>query len=110
MCLTRVLGPHIMSSMLMRAFWLMVLLSGVTDAQTASGTILGVVRDSQQAAVPGAKVTATNIASNTARHFTTDQTGQYTIPFLLPGRYSVSVEAQGFRRATRSGLTLRVDD
>jgi hypothetical protein len=82
----------------------------VASAQTASGTILGTVRDSQEAAIPEALVTIVNVASNTTRTFITDQTGQYAVPYLLPGRYAVSVEARGFRKANRTGLTLRVDD
>lgn len=89
---------------------LLVLSCANAFAQSASGTILGTIRDSQEAAIPGAHVTVTNVASNTTRSFTTDQTGQYAVPYLLPGQYSVSVEAQGFRKATRTGLTLRVDD
>ena len=76
---------------------LVVLLSASVSAQTSSGTILGTIRDSQDAAIPGAKVTVTNTGSGIAKTFVTDTTGSYVIPYLLPGQYSVSVEAQGFR-------------
>jgi hypothetical protein len=99
-----------MLARLLRAASVAALFCASLSAQTASGTILGAIKDSQDAAIPGARVTVTNVASNTSRSFTTDQSGQYTVPYLLPGPYSVSVEAQGFRKANRTGLTLRVDD
>lgn len=79
-------------------------------AQTASGTILGTVRDQQEAAIPGATVTVTNTASNVSKNFVTDSSGTYVIPFLLPGNYSVSAEAPGFRRSHRTGINVRVED
>ena len=94
----------------MRLGMLILAMTGWAWAQTVSGTILGTVRDPQQALVPGAKVIVTNVANNVSRNFVTDASGQYVVPFLLPGQYSVTVEAQGFRRANRTGLTLRVDD
>lgn len=80
------------------------------SAQTASGTILGLVRDSQDAAIPAAKVTATHTGSNISRTFNTGSGGNYSIPFLSPGVYDISAEAPGFRRATRTGVRLSVDD
>lgn len=80
------------------------------SGQTASGTILGLVRDAQDAAVPGARVTATHTGSNISRTFATDANGSYTMPFLVPGTYSVSAEAAGFRRASRTGIRLSVED
>lgn len=99
-----------MSAALTRLLLLSLLLSSFAEAQTASGTILGTIRDPQDAPIPGAKVTVTNTASNISKTFTTDQSGTYAVPFLLPGQYTVTAEAQGFRRSTRSGLTLRVED
>src|SRR5687767_7559540 len=87
---------------------LAVLFGGVlrSSAQTASGTILGLVRDAQDAAIPGAKITVTHTGSNISRMFTTGSSGSYTIPFLAPGTYDVSAEAPGFRRASRTGIRL----
>src|SRR5262245_23368513 len=93
-----------------RLIVLTAMAAAISYAQTASGTILGTVRDSQQATVPGAKVTVTNIANNISKVFTTGSSGQYTVPYLLPGNYAVSVEAPGFRRANRTGIRLNVDD
>ncbi len=87
-----------------------LLLASGLSAQTASGTILGLVRDSQNAAIPGAKVTITNVATNIVRTFKTDARGSYTVPFLVPATYSVTAEADGFKRANRNGIRLSVDD
>src|SRR5262245_56542923 len=99
-----------MSKTMPRLIVLTAMVTTVSYAQPASGTILGTGRDSQQATVPGAKVRVTNVANNIAKVFTTGSSGQYTVPYLLPGNYSVSVEAAGFRRANRTGIRLNVDD
>ena len=75
--------------------------------QTATGTILGVIRDPQDAPIPAARVVVTNDETNVARSFKTDATGSYVVPFLAPGKYTVSAEAQGFkfdRHAARNEL------
>src|SRR5688572_20264279 len=87
-----------------------VLLPFSAAAQTASGTILGIVVDPQDAPIPGAKITVTNSGTNIARTFTTDDRGSYTFPFLVPGNYSLSAEAQGFRRANRTAIRVSVED
>ncbi|WP_031500308.1 TonB-dependent receptor [Bryobacter aggregatus] len=96
--------------MLIRLTLLLVLAASLAVAQTASGVILGTVRDTQDAPVPGATVTVTNTGTNITRNFTTDSKGNYTFPFLVPGLYSVSAEAQGFRRANRTSIRLSVED
>ncbi|HTM47728.1 MAG TPA: carboxypeptidase-like regulatory domain-containing protein [Bryobacteraceae bacterium] len=79
-------------------------------AQTNSGTILGTVRDSQDAAITSATVTVTNVNTGVSATASVTQAGQYTVPYLIPGEYSVSAEAAGFKKTTRVGLQLRVSD
>lgn len=79
-------------------------------AQETRGIIGGRVTDSTGAVVPGARVIATNTRTNTAVEVTTTGEGNYTMLYLLPGTYTVSVEAQGFKRLNRSGVELRVAD
>ncbi len=62
-------------------------------AQNDSGTILGTVRDPQGAVVVSAVVTVTNVNTAVAKSTPVTQSGEYAIPFLVPGAYSVSVEA-----------------
>ena len=79
-------------------------------AQESRGSILGRVTDSTDAVVLGARVAATNLATNTVVSSTTNESGNYEIPYLLPGRYRVEVELQGFNKAVREDVELRVSD
>ncbi|HEU0123766.1 MAG TPA: carboxypeptidase regulatory-like domain-containing protein [Bryobacteraceae bacterium] len=78
-------------------------------AQQGRGSYFGTVTDSSGAAVPGAKVTLTNVATNTGVTTETNNDGLYTATALQIGEYTIQVEKNGFKRAVRSGLTLQVD-
>ncbi len=86
-------------------FWLPACLA----AQVTTGTILGTITDSSGAVVAGAKVTITETGKGTSLQFTTDETGAFNAPFLVPGTYQVAVERDGFKRELRSGILLEVD-
>jgi hypothetical protein len=75
----------------------------------ATGTILGTVTDNSGAVVPKAAVTVTNTGTSVASHTQTSDTGNYTVPYLIPGTYSVSVEAPGFQKAVVDNISLVVD-
>ena len=62
----------------------------------ATGVVTGRVVDPSSAAVAGAKVVATRMATAVARETTTEATGAYVIASLAPGEYKVEVQAQGF--------------
>lgn len=83
-----------------------VLISAVAFAQTtvSTGSIVGTVSDVTGAVLPGAKVTITGSTGQTI-HLTTGATGSYSSGALVPGSYSVRVEAKGFKT---SQLTLSV--
>ncbi len=74
------------------------------------GEITGTVSDSTGAVVAAANVRATNTATSQTREATTNETGNFTIPFLAPGVYRVRVEKQGFKTATRGEVRLQVAD
>jgi len=78
--------------------------------QEARATILGRVTDPSGALVVGAKVQATNTATNRTAVSVTNEQGNYEIPYLLPGLYKVQVELAGFKRAVRDQIELRVSD
>ena len=78
-------------------------------AQVSSAEISGVVGDSSGAAVPNARITASNTATNLKRETVSDATGNYIITLLPPGDYTVTVEAPGFRKLLQSGLTLQIN-
>src|SRR5215212_9731948 len=69
-------------------------------AQTINGNVVGTVTDEQGAAVPGATVTATNVATGAVRNATTNEEGLYRIAGLPVGTYSVRIEKSGFSTAT----------
>ena len=77
-------------------------------AQGVEATLKGRVGDSSGAVVPGAKVDVKNTGTNLVTSTVTDSAGQYTVPFLQPGTYTVSMEAAGFKKVVREGLSLTV--
>jgi carboxypeptidase family protein len=79
---------------------LFALLSTVTAwGQTGTSGIGGIVTDPQGRAVPGAKVTIVNTATNATRTLQTTDTGTYVFDLILPGDYRLEVEAKGFNKA-----------
>jgi len=70
-----------------------------------SGTVL----DASGAVVPNAKVTANRIATNTALGTVSGKSGEYVIPALAPGDYTVTVDAPGFRKLVQSGISLQIN-
>lgn len=85
---------------------LTVCFAALALAQSERGTITGAVRDASGAVVPGAGVIVTNQDTNVAIHAATNDAGEYTVPNLPPGIYTVRVEKQGFRPSEEKGLTL----
>ena len=79
-------------------------------AQESRGSLSGKVTDPQNAMVAGAKVTVTNAGTNVSNTATSNSTGYWEINFLIPGVYSVAVESSGFKKMTRSGITLDTGD
>jgi len=79
-------------------------------AQVDTGTIAGSVRDSQGAGVPSASVTFTETDTNAIAKTQSNGSGEYASPPLRPGNYKIVAEAQGFKTATRSSVTVKVQD
>ena len=67
-----------------------------TAAQTSNGTIVGTVTDKTGAVVPKAKVKGTSNDTGLMRETETDSAGSYRLENLPPGRYTVTVQADGF--------------
>src|SRR5689334_8106992 len=80
-------------------------------AQTASGSVIGIVHDVSQAVVPGARVVATNVDTNfTKETKSADPGGEYRLLVLPPGRYRITVTAEGFQQFTLTDISLKVND
>lgn len=84
------------------------LLGTLALAQEFRATITGHVVDPSGAAVANATVQARNIETNEMATATTESAGSYVLPFLRPGKYSMTIEAAGFKKSIREGLTLQV--
>jgi hypothetical protein len=69
----------------------------VANAQETRGTIIGQVVDASGAVVPGANVTAANIESDVTQKTVTNNEGAYEFVYMLPGKYTVSASAKGFK-------------
>ena len=80
----------------------------MSRAQTFRGTILGTVTDMTGAAVAGAKVTVRNADTGVERTTVTSEAGQYSVPELQIGTYSVKVEQEGFQTWTATGVAVDV--
>src|SRR5438876_433872 len=75
-------------------------------AQTALGTITGIVADPSGAEVANAAIEAKNTGSGQVYTAVSTETGNYTISQLPVGGYEVSATVQGFKKYNRQGLTL----
>jgi hypothetical protein len=80
------------------------------NAQVSSATVTGSVKDATGAAVPHAKVVATETATGVSTVNESNDVGAYTLPLLKPGTYTVTVQVPGFNRYVQKGLTLSSGD
>jgi hypothetical protein len=77
--------------------------------QNIYGSLTGAVTDDSGAVIPGVSVTATHVGTGVSRSAVTDERGNYRIPLLPIGQYSLAAELPGFKKEVRSGITLQVD-
>jgi hypothetical protein len=75
-------------------------------AQNSRGTILGHVQDTSGGPIPGVKVTVENTATGVRNQFRTAEVGDFVFVDLVPGTYKITVEKDGFKTATSTGLIL----
>ena len=85
---------------------LVVFVAASTPAQTNTAEIEGVVKDPQGAALVGATVIATHVASGRRIERATDQAGRFFLPALPGGTYDLTISLQGFAPSTQRGLLL----
>ncbi len=86
-----------------------LLLSGTTlFSQIQNARMEGNVLDPSGAAIAGAKLAMVNIKTQLKLEATASATGGYIFPSLVPGRYNLTAEANGFRRATLANIEINV--
>jgi hypothetical protein len=87
----------------------LALLAGAQSASaqtTGSATLRGTVKDPQGAVIRGAAVTLINERTKGERKATTNDEGGYVFPALIPGNYTIKVEAQGFKTVETPGVAV----
>jgi hypothetical protein len=78
-------------------------------AQNTNGRVIGMVTDAQGAAIAAAKVTVTNTGTNVHWNAATDNAGAYQVLDVPIGRYAVTVEATGFKKAITEAQELSIN-
>lgn len=86
-----------------------VALASASFAQIGTSTVRGTVADAQGQAVAGATVTIKNDSKNFSRTATTDSNGGYTFVAVPPDLYTLTVEAQGFKKSVSPDVKTLVD-
>jgi len=90
------------------AFFLLNSAAVTVLAQVDTASVVGTIRDSSASVVSGATATATNVDTGVRTAVKSGIDGNYVITPLKIGRYSVSVEASGFRKEVRENIVLNV--
>jgi hypothetical protein len=82
------------------------LMASPAAAQFDRTQVSGTVKDAQGGVVPGATVSVTNLQTQLTATAVTDASGFFTFPNLTSGKYTISTELQGFKKAVRPDVTL----
>ena len=82
----------------------------LAQSQDARGNIVGRVLDSSGAVVPGVEVRVVSDTTGVVISTKSNDAGNYVLPFLIPGRYTVTAEIQGFRKYERKNIQIRVNE
>src|SRR5690349_1566944 len=107
----RSLGSTVHRYKLHYLLFLFVLVAALpSQAFGQQGTILGTVTDPSGAVVTGATVTVTSVETGLAKTTTTNESGQYLLPDLAIGHYSVKATASGFKGVEQKDVKLAVGD
>src|SRR6266700_2045882 len=85
---------------------LIALLPCVALAQTATATIVGVVKDTSGALIPGVRITVKHTDTGQTRAAISSDSGSYNVPLLPVGAYEISTMMPGFKQQVRSGINL----
>ena len=79
-----------------------------SGAQESLGSIVGSVSDPQNNAIRNAQVEVRNVDTGVVTPVKTNESGLFEADFLIPGHYSLTVDAPGFKRSVREGLVLAI--
>jgi len=88
---------------------ILLLLAFNSQAVAQNAQLTGIITDGNSALIAGAQITLTNIDTSVTRKAVTNADGYYSITFVPPGNYGLSVIANGFKPVTRNNLGINVD-
>src|SRR5262245_42568705 len=91
-------------------FAFLLLLSVSAFGQSNKADIVGTIKDSSGAAVPGATVTITKVDTGAERTVTSSDSGEFSAPLLDIGLYKVTAKKEGFQTSTRENIVLQTND
>src|SRR5579871_2728291 len=78
------------------------------EAQIEGGLISGTITDNTSAVIGTARVTIVNVQTQVTHEARVNSQGLYSVPNLVPGSYSVTASADGFKKVVRTNITLGV--
>jgi len=87
-----------------------MLLSTPAAAQTVTGTVSGIVTNTNGAAIPGASVTLTGEKKGDARTDTTNDSGRFSFAAVQPGAYTLKIEQKGFQTLEQKSVVLSANE
>ena len=91
-------------------FLFLIVPANIYAQSTGSATLVGTITDSSGSLLPGAKLTVVNTGTSFLSESSTTTEGSYYIPNLIPGTYRLTIEAAGFKKYIREGITLRTNE
>src|SRR5258708_15227467 len=86
----------------------LLLTSSPMFSQGSSGRIMGTITDQSGGTVADATVTVLDTERGTPKILTTNDSGEYNAPTLVPSTYKIRAEAKGFKSVERSNILLEV--
>jgi outer membrane receptor protein involved in Fe transport len=98
----------LLSSRVLITASILILSAVAAMAQATTGILRGSVTDSNGGVIAGATGTVKNESTGTSVSFTTSTEGNFDIPALPPGKYSVTVGATGFKRSVSTGVAVKI--
>jgi hypothetical protein len=85
------------------------LLIVTASAQSVYGSVFGTVSDKSGAVIPNATITVTDEAKGTVVNVTSNGSGDYSVPHLIPDVYDLKVVAKGFKPFETKGIKVEAD-
>jgi len=97
-------------SRVLRYLSIFMMFTAVAFAQQSSGSVRGIVKDSQGAVIAGARVTLVDVAQGDNREVTTNSEGLFFFNPLKPSLYKVLVQSSGFKKVERNEIRVSAND